>query len=166
MTRPAGASRKQLLAGILFLNLAGACLLYTLRDHILTHDFRQGSGVVVRMTEQDTGAPTGGTCLVVDYEYSVGGVHFASSRYVSSNNCAPRPSAKRANYGPGSPVTIWYDADDPSFAVMDPIYPWDAAWIWCLFVVMIALGNAELIGQVRRAGTVLKGDNRLAVERD
>ncbi|MES2317582.1 MAG: DUF3592 domain-containing protein [Pseudomonadota bacterium] len=151
MSTRSGASRKHLLAGILVLDLAGACLLWTLRDHILPHNWQKASGVVVGTREESSPAPTGGICLVVDYSYVVDGASFMGERYRSSHPCLGPSRARLERYRPGSQIAVWYDRNEPSFAVMDPVYEWDSAWMWCLFLILIAMGNIELIGQARRA---------------
>lgn len=149
MTELARTSRKRLVAGIVVLNLAGAGLLWTLRDHIMSHDFRQTTGVVAQTSVQDMGMVD--PCLVVEFRYMVDGASFVSQKYRSSGFCLAPGEANRERYAPGSPVVVWYDGSDPSFAVLDPRYEWDAAWIWVLFLILIAMGNAELIMRVRRA---------------
>lgn len=156
VTEPVRTSRERLVAGIVVLNLAGACLLWTLRDHVMPHDFRQTNGVVLRTHVEDMSIPTGavtsgGACLVVEYRYMVDGAGFVGQKYRSSGFCLGTGRATRERYAPGSPVAVWYEHGDPSFAVLDPRYEWDAAWIWGLFLILIAMGNAELFMRVRRA---------------
>ncbi len=156
MTNRAGTTRRRLVAGIVVLDLAGACLLWTLRDHVVPHDWRQTDGVVVTTRVQDMSHPTGvgfsgGACLVVEYRYAVDGASFVGDKYRSSGGCLTPGKAARQRYRPGSPVPVWYDPGQPSVAVLDPIYEWDAAWMWGLFLIMIVMGNFELIGRARGA---------------
>jgi hypothetical protein len=157
MTALTGMSRKRLVTAIVVLDLAGAGLLWTLRDHILPHHWLQTNGQVVNVQVQDMSNPTGvgfagGACLVVKYRYQADNASYESDKYRASGACLAPSKANQVRYQPGTELVVWYDQDQPAVAVIDPTYEWDAAWIWCLFLLLIALGNFELIGRARRAG--------------
>jgi hypothetical protein len=73
----------------------------------------------------------------------------------ASGTCIRPNSQTQKRFAAGAPLAVWYERDKPSHAVLNPAYAWDAAWVWCLFLILIAMGNLELIRRVRRTRNMM-----------
>lgn len=129
--------------------MAGLCLLWQFRDHIMTHDWRAAPGTVISTQVFNMSSPGemggAGSCLVVNYRYAAAGNTYIGNRFRPSGYC---PSSKPENvalFPAGGPLTVWYDVRDPGFAVLNPRYEWFPVGIWFAIVGAIAVCNWCLV---------------------
>lgn len=128
--------------------LAGIFLLWNFREPFVIHAWHTAPGVVIGTEVIQLGSgPTGdsGACLGIKYRYTVNGQAYVGWRFSPLGMC---PSASPENVAllpPGRPLTISYDARDPTFAVLNPAFEWRAVAIWLAIVGGIALCHWSLV---------------------
>lgn len=77
---------------------------------------------------------------VVAYRYRVRGVQYESDR-LSACEVAGRESyarRRRAEYGPGAKVTVYYDPEDPASAVLERGLSWVTFLVFALGIMLLA----------------------------
>jgi len=148
-TNGRNASRVVLL---LVLNVAFLSVLWILRDHLLPREYEKVSAEVVAVYKREVSGPFGygvggGTCLVIEYRFAAAGEFFRSSRYKPSGQClsGDAVSADAMERAIGKRITAWHRKDEPSIAVLDPAYEWGSAILWITFLVLMVLGNLEVL---------------------
>ena len=92
----------------------------------------------------------------IEYRYRVGEREYTGDRYnfleISSNG--PETGRVTGQYQPGSPVTVYYDPDDPSRAVLESGIP-SMAWGLATFLQpFILIGVAMIFWTVRLPGKI------------
>ena len=144
------AGRRKYRIRLVILYFVGIWLLWSFRDHIMTHEWRATQGVVIEtgVSHLSGGADASTfstTCLQVYYRYSVLGQNHVGKRFRISNNCLSPNQETVARFPPGRILRVWYDVDDPAFSVLDPTFQWSGVGVWCMFVGLIALAHGVLI---------------------
>jgi hypothetical protein len=137
-------TRRWLWPRLIIWNLAGGCLLWSLRDQVISHQWQRVQGSVLdaevlydHAYEHD--------CLRVTYLYHVAGEGFLGHRYTVSGGCLSTDAQNQAQFPAGRRLGVWYDQRHPEFAVLNLADKGGGIWLWYVLLTELVLGNAAFI---------------------